>query len=210
MVCPRCNKELNNTTLCPHCYNKYNKFYLWVIIIGIVIIGLLVTRLLLVNKPTKNITYSDGSRSIVSYKLDKTFIASIMDPITNEYYDAYVKGVRVLNLSEVESLIKDNNIDYKLMDGYQLRGLVYEISLSGLNDINYNPKLEAKYYYKNGNRYTDKLNDKEVNIISLGDNLISNNDTKQITLIYQTNNDNYVICLGNPSFNEGCINPSAK
>ena len=210
MVCPKCNNKYSNTILCPSCYKKYNVFYSFVIIIGIGVIILLIMNLINKNKTEENITYSDGSRSLVTYGLNKEFLSSIKDPTSDNYYDAHVKGIRVLNLSEVEALIKDNNLDYPLIDEYQYRGLVYEVSIYNLNDINYNPKLDVKYYYKNGNRYYDKYNDKEVSVISLGDNLISNNDTKQITVIYQTNNDNYALCIGNEKYKDGCINPSIK
>lgn len=227
-VCPYCNydfstipNELDKKENLIKLKKRLNVFYVSVIVVGIIVFALLVINLL--NKGKKTVYQSKytndttttsvevldytPSNPIEPVKMDVLTLGSIKDG--DNYYDAYIKGVRLINSEEAINILNQHGITYELSEGFYLEGLVYNVSIK--DNLNISPVLNSNFYYtETGNDYVN-INENIFRIDTVdiydGDNL-TNSNNKDVVVIYQTNTNNYSICMGYRKHNIGCINPT--
>ena len=228
-ICPYCKYDL---TTVPNPFDvikineeyrnirkKLNLFYYIVILCGTCILIFLIFNLF--NKKdslildTTNTNEMTTTTTAVKAYVDSTPINPVgLNILTkssvlynDKYYDAFVKGIRKINSSEAASLLTSHGLNYDIRYGFNLEGLEYEVTIiDDISDVD--PVLNSNYYFTDtGNDYLNINEDIfRINIVNIYDgNKISKNSSARVIVIYQTNESNHSICLGNRSHGAGCI-----
>lgn len=201
---------------------KLKIFYICVIAIGIVVLILLIINLFKKNTKPKEIppeettttvrltTQYVNSRASMRnpYGLDTEFKSSLYDENSKKYYDVTVKGIRLLDSAEINSLLNANGITYEVFEGFALKGIVYSVHVDDL-DGSISPALMGTFYKTSTMEDFVKINgeNKKIDVKSIANENISSGETKEVSVIYQTKDDDYSICLGNAGKAIGCIRP---
>jgi hypothetical protein len=127
----------------------------------------------------------------------------------NNYYDAYVKGIRLIDSNEVSTLLSERGIDYPLDAGFRYEGIEYSVSIK--DNIKVSPVLNSVFYYTDtGNDYINiDENIFRINTVDIydGEDILPNSE-KRVIVLYETNTNDYSICLGYKGHNTACINPT--
>lgn len=226
-ICPYCNydfstipTELENKKNIDIIQKRLNIFYICVIIIGIPIIGLLLFNLINKYKKPDLVVYENvtTTKEIINTEYTKTnpIMPTGLGNLTlgsikynNNYYDAYVKGIRLIDSNEVSTLLSEKGIDYPLDAGFRYEGIEYSVSIK--DNIKVSPVLNSVFYYTDtGNDYINiDENIFRINTVDIydGEDILPNSE-KRVIVLYETNTNDYSICLGYKGHNTACINPT--
>lgn len=226
-ICPYCNydfktipSELDKNVDINKLRAKLNIFYISVIVIGCIVLILLIINLFNKKKPiddgpqyTNETTTTTAvevdyvkSNPIKPVSLNELTIGSIKD--NNTYYNAYVKGIRVMDQTESLSVLQAHGSTFELDPGFRYEGLVYQVNIK--DNVSVNPVMNSIFYYADtGNDFINiDGNIIKPKVVSIYDgNNINKDETKEVIVVYETNTDNYSICLGYKSYNAACIKP---
>ena len=209
--------------------SKSQWFFIIVIVVGIIIIaGIILWYSLRDNtrnsdtpststtttteNTTSNQTLNEGVNSTYNYplRIGDVGIAALYDEKTEKYSNVDVVGESFITGNEAAALARSQNLES--IDGFEWKGLVYEVrlnDLSYLNGASISPLLDAKLYkwsgrefiiYNNNHYFADL-----VSIYNGGE--ITNSERAQITVVYQVpiGEDEYSICLGDTTATMSCF-----